>query len=268
MAVGRPAQRIEAVIRQTPTMRFSELWPNHGEVEIDQYIRALGLAERASVERPFTVVNFVASIDGRATVHGRSGPLGEEGDKELFRALRREVDAVLVGTGTLEAERYGRILRDPASRERRRQRGLRPEPLACTLTRHGSLPLDIPLFAEPDAKVIAFTGGDVDTTGVRAQLEVVKLGPGEPTFEAALAYLRSEHDVRALLCEGGPRVFSAMAHEGVFDQLFLTLSRQFAGGGDAPSITHGPALDEPATLTLEGVLEREGTLFLRYGTAI
>ena len=37
----------------------------------------------------------------------------------MFHGLREHVDAILVGTGTLRAERYGRIVRDPERRRRR-----------------------------------------------------------------------------------------------------------------------------------------------------
>ena len=245
-------------------MEFAQLFPDPATVDIEAHVQGLGFSQRAPDERPFVVVNFVSSVDGRATVAGRSGGLGDNGDKALFRALRWEVDAVLAGTGTLAAERYGRLVGDPQVRERRRQRGLSPEPLACTLTRRGSLPLDIPLFAEPEAKVVVFTGRPIDLSGVRAQVEVVEMAPDELGFSAALAHLRAHHGVRTLLCEGGPRVFGELASERVYDQLCLTFSAKLAGGGSAPAITAGPALDEPQSLTLEGVLERQGTLFLRY----
>jgi riboflavin biosynthesis pyrimidine reductase len=246
------------------SMRFRQLWPQPGEVQIEQHVADLGLAERASAQRPFTVANFVSSVDGRATVQGRSGPLGDDGDKAVFRALRHEVDAVLVGTGTLEAERYGRLIGDPAARERRRQRGMHSEPLVCIVTRGGSLPLDIPLFKEPEAEIVVFSGAEIDVSGASARVQVVRLGPGELTFAAALAHLRTHHEVRSLLCEGGPTVFGALLRESVVDQLFLTLSPKLVGGGDAPSIAGGPELPEPATIALQGVLECAGTLFLRY----
>lgn len=248
-------------------MQLSQLWPQPRSVEIERYVQELDLTGRALEQRPFTMVNFIASIDGRASVNGRSGPLGDEADKELFRALRAEVDAVLVGTGTLATERYGRMIRDPAVRERRRRRGLRPEPLACTVTRRGALPLDIPLFFEPEAEVVVFAGADVDAGEARAQLDVVRMQADELTFAAALAYLRAEYDVRALLCEGGPRVFGALISEGLVDQLFLTIAHMFVGGGDAPAIASGAELVEPAAMVLEGALEHQGTLFLRYATS-
>jgi riboflavin biosynthesis pyrimidine reductase len=246
-------------------MNFSELWPLNREIEIDAYVSELLGADRPGAERPFTLVNFISSVDGRATVDGQSRGLGDDGDKALFRALRQGVDAVLAGTGTMRAERYGRMLGDPAARARRVQQGLSAEPLACTLTRGGTLPLEIPLFAEPEARVVVFSGADIDTSGVQAQVEVVSLAADQLTFAQALRRLRAMHGVRTLLCEGGPRVFAELAREAVADQLFLTLSSTLVGGGSSPAITSGSPLPVPDRLRLEGVLERDGTLFLRYG---
>lgn len=252
------------VFVQTPRMVFRRLLPDPDEVDIEAHVRALRLRERAPGERPYTVVNFVSSLDGRATVNGRSGALGDEGDKALFRALRAAADAVLVGTGTLEVERYGRMIRSPEVREARRAEGLAPEPLACVLTRSGRLPLGIPLFSEPEAHVVVFSGAEVELGSVAARVEVVPLGAAEVDFTHALAHLRSAYGVRALLCEGGPRVFSALLQEAVVDELFLTVAPKLVGGGAEAPVTSGP---EPAELTdarLAGVLERDGTLFLRY----
>ncbi len=252
------------VFRQTPHMVFRALYPRGGEVEIDDHVRDIDLRAGATEEQPYTVANFVASLDGRATADGRSGPLGDEGDKALFRALRGAVDAVLVGTRTLQTENYGRLIRDPDMRARRRADGLTDEPLACTVTRSGRLPLDIPLFAEPEAQVVVFSGRDVDLGTVAAQVEVVRLPESQLGFAGVLAHLRAHRDVRALLCEGGPTVFAALLAERVVDELFLTLAPKLVGGGDAPAITSGPELPDLAEVRLAGVLEREETLFLRY----
>lgn len=247
-----------------PVMRFHQLLPPNGDVPIEELIAGARFAERAPADRPYVVANFVSSVDGRATYHGLTGQLGDDGDLAVFRALRREVDAVLVGTGTLRAEQYGRILKLPESRERRRQRGLAPEPLASVLTRTGDVPFEIPLFAEPEARVIVFSGADVDTSAARAQVEVVRLDGAALSFTAALNYLRAHHGVRALLTEGGPTVLAALVREHVLDELFLTLAPQLTGGGVGPALTSGPELAELQPLELKGVLERAGSLFLRY----
>jgi len=248
-------------------MQFSQLWPRLRTVEIEEHIAGLDLGAEAPAERPFTVVNFVSSVDGRATFRGRSGPLGDGADKALFRTLRHYADAVLIGTGTLRVERYGRMVKDPEARAQRRGRGLPAEPLACLVTRSGQVPFDIPLFGEPEARVVVFTGTELDAPDVAADVEVVKLEPRELTFATALHRLRHVYGVRALLCEGGPSVFGALLHERLVDQLFLTLAPKLAGGGENPSITTGPELPDPGGLTLEDVLERDGSLFLRYARA-
>ena len=47
--------------------------------------------------RPRVLLNMVSTADGRATIGGRSGPIGGRADRELFHALRTAVDAVMVG---------------------------------------------------------------------------------------------------------------------------------------------------------------------------
>ena len=245
-------------------MRFRQLVPRCEDVEIEAYVRGFDLQTQAPDGRPYTVANFISSLDGRASVTGRSGALGDDGDKALFRALRAAVDAVLVGTGTLRAERYGRLVKDPEVRAQRQAHGLRAEPLACVLTRSGRLPLDIPLFSEPEAEVVVFTGTRIELGDSAARVEVVPLPPAELDFAHALAHLRAAHGVRALLCEGGPAVLSALVHESVLDELCLTLAPRLVGGGAETAITAGSPLPELAEARLAGMLERNGSLFLRY----
>jgi riboflavin biosynthesis pyrimidine reductase len=70
--------------------------------------------------------------------------------------------------------------------------------------------------------------------------------------------------VRALLCEGGPTLMGALLHEGLVDEVFLTLAPQLAGGGTGPTMSSGAALADPAELELVWTLERAGSLYLRY----
>jgi riboflavin-specific deaminase-like protein len=245
-------------------MDFRQLHPEPATVDVDQLLASLPLAKSAPADRPYTLVNFVASVDGRATLLGRSGGLGDDGDRAMFHGLREQVDAVLAGTGTLRAERYGRMLGKPERRQRRIQRHRSPEPLATIVTRSGEIPTDIPLFAESEARIVVFSPTEIDTAGCDAQLEVVRLDPGELTLTTALRRLHSDYGVRSLLCEGGPTLFGSLLHEGVVDELFLTIAPKLAGGGQGPTITSGPELADPDELQLQWLLERNGSLYLRY----
>ena len=57
--------------------------------------------------------NMIASLDGGCTVDGRSAGLGNAADEHLFAVLRDLADVILVGSGTVRAER---LRRHPARR--------------------------------------------------------------------------------------------------------------------------------------------------------
>lgn len=233
-------------------------------IDVAQLLSELALGDRAPAQRPYTVANLVSSIDGRATFDGRSSALGDAGDKAIFRALRGCCEALLVGTGTLRAERYGPIVTRPQTVALRARLGLAPQPLTATITRTGSLPADVPLLQDPGAHVVVYSGGPVDADAVRARLDVVELGPERLTVAAALADLRQRHGVGLLLCEGGPTLVGQLIGAGALDELFVTLAARLAGG-DGGAIVRGLVLPEPLELRLGWLLEQDGSLFARYG---
>ncbi len=245
-------------------MEFRQLIPQPGSVEVADLLSTLDLADRAGEVRPHTLANFISSADGRAAFNGRSGALGDKADRELFHGLREQADAVLVGTGTLRAERYGRLVSDPERRRRRVEAGRSPEPLACVVTRSGKVPLEIPLFSEPDARIVLFSPVDIDLSTCTGQVQLVRIDRGELTMTTVLRRLRTSFGIRLLLCEGGPTVFGSLLHERLVDELFLTLAPKLTGGGESPTISTGPELMELAPLDLVWALELTGALYLRY----
>jgi len=256
MAPGPPSEGA------VPSLR--RLYPEPGQLPVRELLAGLDLGSRALTDRPYTIVNFVAAADGHAAYRGRSRWLSDDADRELFHGLREHVDAVMAGTGTLRAERYGRIVRDPERRRRRAARGLHPEPLGAVMSRSGDVPTDIPLFSDSGSRVVVFTSDHLDTGSLSAQVDVVRLDPGELTLTTMMRRLRSAYDVRSLLCEGGPTLFSALLQEDLVDELFLSLAPKLTGGGTAPAITAGPELAELRSMSLIWALEHESALYLRY----
>ncbi|MBV9309371.1 MAG: dihydrofolate reductase family protein, partial [Solirubrobacterales bacterium] len=171
-------------------MEFHRLIPNPGAVQIEALLDSIALHDLPPAQRPYVLVNFVCTVDGRATLQGRSGLLGDDGDHAIFHGLRERVDAVLAGTTTLAVERYGRILGKAERRERRIQLGKPAEPLACIITRTGELPTDIPLFAEPEARIVVFSPREPDLQGIAAQVQLHELDPNEDVLNHALRVLR------------------------------------------------------------------------------
>src|SRR5262249_56336246 len=52
---------------------------------------------------------MVASLDGAATVRGRTGGLSGEADRQVFAMLRALADVIVVGAGTARVEGYGPV---------------------------------------------------------------------------------------------------------------------------------------------------------------
>jgi riboflavin biosynthesis pyrimidine reductase len=252
---------------------LTRLLPNGAAALAAELVAEMGLWERPAgpaPERPRTWLNMVSTVDGRATLHGRSGALSSPADRELFHALRTAVDAVLVGAGTVRSERYGRLIRDPARRALRLERGLSEEPLACVATSRLELDPAIPLLADPATHLVVLTpaAGVLPATACRVDY-VRTMRDGRLDLAAALAELAERFGVRALLCEGGPHLGGEMIAAGLLDELLLSLAPKLAGG-DPPGaaalrILAGAELDPAVELRLLGVLENESHLFLRYG---
>jgi riboflavin biosynthesis pyrimidine reductase len=249
---------------------YRELFPGTRSLTAQELIDSLDLVHHdESVTRPYTVVNFVTSVDGRTAVDGRSRALSDAGDRELHRTLRERADAVLAGTGTIAAEDYGRMLPAQERRERRLAAARAAEPLAVTITRSGRLPLNVRLFAEPEARVIVFspTPPAFAAPGAPERAAHVQHEPLDQTtpatLSATLTTLRERYEVRTLLCEGGPTLFRALLREGLVDALFLTIAPTLVAG-EGPAVASGPPLEVPVGLKLVGLLEREGSLFLSY----
>jgi riboflavin biosynthesis pyrimidine reductase len=226
-------------------------------------VRALGLRETpAGASRPRVVAAMIASVDGRAAVKGKSVGLGHPADRALLRELRTAVDAILVGTGTLRAEGYANLL-DDDQRAHRVAAGLEPEPVVATVSRRLDLPADIPLLAEPTARVQVYTEAEGEVPSQGAWVAAHRFGPGELTMPAILEHLASERGVRAILCEGGPTLLREMVAADCVDDLMLTVAPLLVAG-DAPAPLGGAALEPPVGLALRDIHRADDHVFLHY----
>jgi riboflavin biosynthesis pyrimidine reductase len=253
-------------------LTLRRLLPAGDRATIEQVVDELQLIAAAADgarERPYLLLNMIATTDGRATLGGRSGPLGGRADKALLYGLRTAVDAVMAGAGTVRAERYGQLIRDDRGRRIRRERGLAEEPLACIVSGRLALDSGIPLLAESGMRVAILTSSNASLPqDCRAEISYVRSArDGQLDLPGAMAELYERLGVRTLLCEGGPHLNAQLLANGLVDELFLTLSPKLAGG-DAVSetlrIVSGPEFDPPLELELAGALEHDSYLFLRY----
>ncbi|HVY78716.1 MAG TPA: dihydrofolate reductase family protein [Solirubrobacterales bacterium] len=85
------------------------LIPDPAEITIEQQLGSYRPWEEEREGRPFLAMNFAATVDGRATIGGVSGPIGSDADTAMLSGLRKRFDAVMIGAGTMRAERYANL---------------------------------------------------------------------------------------------------------------------------------------------------------------
>ena len=224
-------------------------------------VEGLRFGELAPPDRPYLVLNMVTTADGRATIGGRSGPIGNAADQDLFHALRTRVDAVMVGAGTLRAETYGRLVRKPERREARIRAGLAPDPLAVIVSGRLDLPDDLPLLHDPEQEVLVatFSGREVPGT---ARIEYLRFDGTTVNIPRLLTELRGR-GIRSVLCEGGPTLNAELLQAGGVDELFHCIAPKLAGEPAAPTMVTG-VLHETKEMELLSLLESESHLFARF----
>lgn len=250
--------------------RLESLLPAAAPAAVAEIVERLGLWARpdAPPPRPRVLLNMVATVDGRATLDGRSGGLSGAADRALFHALRSTVDSVMVGAGTVRMERYGRLIRDEQTVRMRTRRGLSEQPLACIVSGRLALPEDVPLLRDEASRVAIVTSSAASLPVAAATVEYVRTPGGRLDLQAALAELAERFSVNVLLCEGGPHLARELFAEGLIDELFLCVSPLLAGGepmgGEALRILAGAELAPPVELELRDALRCESVLFLRY----
>ncbi|MGH8932970.1 MAG: bifunctional diaminohydroxyphosphoribosylaminopyrimidine deaminase/5-amino-6-(5-phosphoribosylamino)uracil reductase RibD [Egibacteraceae bacterium] len=153
--------------------------------------------------RPFVVLKLATSLDGRiAAADGTSRWLTGEKARERAHVLRAEVDAVVVGSGTVLAD-------DP--RLTVRLAGYEgPQPLRVVLDRRGRVPAH---------------------ARVHDALILHEPGPAE-----VLARLW-ERGVRSVLVEGGAQVAGAFLAAGLVDKVVAHIAGLLLGAGGVPALT-------------------------------
>ena len=211
----------------------------------------------------WVMANMVSTLDGRASLNGRSGRLGGPLDRVMFQVIRALADVVLVGAKTVRIERYGPIRLSDELQQARLSTGRAALPTLAVLSASLELPEDTGLFDEPD-RLCVLTGTETPESDRRALSDlgvaVESLGDDRSAPEEAIAALERT-GARVILTEGGPGLLGALVASQSVDELCLTLAPRLVGAG-LPLLDR-PGLD-PERWTMDRAFAAEDDLFLRY----
>ncbi|HEV8276181.1 MAG TPA: pyrimidine reductase family protein [Streptosporangiaceae bacterium] len=217
--------------------------------------------------------NMVASLDGAATVRGRTGGLSGEADRQVFAMLRALADVIVVGAGTARIEGYGPVRPGQEGARWAWLRAGRALAPIAVITRRIDLDPAGPLLAAPPGLarpiVITTEAAPPDRrAAVAGRAELIVAGRESVDIRAAVDALAGR-GYRHILTEGGPYLLSQIIEAGLLDELCLTLSPLLAGPGASRIVADIGPLRQPGgaaarPLELAHVLADDGHLICRY----
>jgi riboflavin biosynthesis pyrimidine reductase len=246
------------------------------------YGRSLDFPERP---RPYLVVNFVASIDGVASLGVTDGTDSTKlsgnsrSDRYLMALLRSRADLVVIGAGNLRATpghqwTAAAVAGDQAEAIAAYRGELHgsaePAPLVV-VSATGDLPSHVALD-HPDTRTAVLTSesGAIRVRAAHPSIEVItRTSEGGLDGASMVDAISNVFGPALMLCEGGASLFGGLLAAGAVQELFLTVSPRIAGrdhGEERPGIVEAWAAD-PDSLRgagLTSVHRSDDHLFLRY----
>ncbi len=204
-------------------------------------------------KEPFVILKIAQSLDGKiATSKGESKWITGEKAREYVHKLRNEVDAVLVGIGTVKKDNPSLDCRIKGGRN----------PYRIIVDSNLQIPLNAKVLKYNDSKTIiatisppspSFSRGGFQTRPYKKELMSyqkkserlndmgirilqVKDNNGKVDLKALIKELR-KLDITSVMIEGGSSINASALSSGIVDKVLFFLAPKIIGGADAvPSV--------------------------------
>ena len=219
--------------------------------------------------KPFVILKTAMSLDGKiATVTGESQWITSEASRQKVHEIRDEVDAILVGIGTVLCD-------NPTLTTRLAHRRGGKDATRIVLDSRGRTPTNANVFnAESSAGIIIAVTPQAPAENVAAlknagaDVIVVPAKQGRVCISALMEMLGSR-EITSVLIEGGGEVNAAAIASGVVDKVLCFIAPKLIGGADAPGPLGGEGIcalaDAPRlhNVTAIPVKDGDGDIFVQ-----
>jgi len=192
--------------------------------------------------RPYITLKLACTLDGRiADASGKSQWISGPASRENVQALRRSVDAMLVGTET--------IIKDNPSLMPRPQYGHKP--LRIVPDRQGRIPLTRKVFTD-GFPTLGLLGPDVSAARIHClkKQEIETLQFKRFSWPAMLKKL-GDRGVHHILCEGGGQLAGALLKADLVQEVHWVVAPKILGASARPAVGGGWTLDKAPGFKLE-----------------
>lgn len=190
---------------------------------------------------PFVILKTAMSLDGKiATSAGESQWITSTTSRQKVHEIRDEVDAILVGIGT--------VIGDDPSLTTRLINKQGKDATRVILDSHGRTPTSANVInSESDAGVIIAVTHHASKKNIGtlkdagAEVIVTPESNGQVCFKS-LTQLLGTRGITSILVEGGAKVNASALSSVVVDKVMCFIAPKFIGGKDAPGVFEGEGI--------------------------
>lgn len=194
------------------------------------------MRELKPMTRPHVILNAAMTLDGKISTKGGDSQISCEEDLDRLHRLRGEVDAAMVGIGTVLAD-------DPVLTVRRVEG---ENPTRIVVDSRARTPSEAKILNEEAPTIIA-----VSNRAKRREIERLKsLGArvmvvgNEEVDLSRLLEMLGDRGMERLLLEGGSTLNWSMLSQGLVDEFLVAISPRVVGGKDAITLVGGTGFEK------------------------
>ena len=183
--------------------------------------------------KPKIILSAAMSIDGKIATTIGDSKLSSKNDMKRVHTLRSQVDAILVGKKTIEADNPRLTVRLVKGKN----------PIRIILTSLGKIPKNSNIFktAKKITTIVACSekiSKSQHTALEKHSIQVIISGKNSVNIKKLMKILY-QNNITSILLEGGGSTIWEFIKENLIDEIFLTISPRIIGGKNSISLVDG-----------------------------
>ena len=197
--------------------------------------------------KPYVILNAAMTLDGKIATKTGSSEISGQKDLERVHEIRKEVDGIMVGIGTVLAD-------DPRLTVHKINAKKEDNPVRIVVDNKARTPLNFRILND-DAETVIAVSSICDENNENSDEEAVKRAK-ELEKRANVFYSSSETvdlkefleflyslGIESMMLEGGSTLNFSMIRDGLIDEIKICIAPMVVGGKDSKTFFDGEGFD-------------------------
>lgn len=188
--------------------------------------------------KPHVILNAAMTLDGKIATKTGSSKISSQADLERVHELRKEVDSIMVGIGTVLAD-------DPKLTVHKIPSKKEDNPIRVVVDSKARIPIDSRILNNKAKTIVAVSNSAKNSQKAKKLEEITNVyycGEKQVDLVELMNHLYDE-GIKTLMLEGGSTLNFSMIKEGLIDEIKICIGPMIAGGINAKTLFDGEGFD-------------------------